>query len=266
MATLLNNQAVASRADIAQAINSALGKFAGVANDVTEAREAFMAESATAIGEREKLLRELASKAHAGKWSGDDTAECVKDALKSRNSKSTSISTFAAEIKRACSQSVRANVGNLFDLAREAFDAEAASLAEDKKAPAPLRKAFARYYHAVVQYGFKAAADGRVFADASDFVRFAMDTIRARQIDYKRVKARLDGIRKELQSFADDFPVDGITSCVEFLQSIEVDELRDCVVPKAAPAADDEPEQDDERVSSDDLLEDVLGDMKAQAA
>lgn len=261
---------ISDRSEIRKAINSAFAKFATVDGERVEARDLADGANKRAVGERESIITTLAAAASAGKWSGDDLAEEVADMLKARNAKGTSLATFASEIKHACARNTRGRVADLFRLAHEAWEAESDAIdaAPDFKAkqavPKPMRRAFSRCYHAVVQYAFK--AEDREFSTPADFVRFAMDTLRAREIDYKRVKGRLDNIRKELAEFAKDFPVSGIVDCVEFLASVEADELRQCVEPKPT-AFDNEPERApvSDATSLDEMFGDALGDMKAAA-
>lgn len=237
-----------------------------------------------AIGEREKLLRRLAGVAHAAAWSEDDLGEAVKKAVATHagndKSKKSSLATFASEIKLACHRQVRGHVNDFFDTARDAWDDERTLAADDSEAPEPLRKAWSRMYHVVVQGMMRAAKDGNVIADADALVAFAERTLRERQIDYKRVKARLANITKELRAFHVDFPDDGIGFAIEYLGEIGDDDLKKARarVETPAPDGDDEPLDDIEDVkarddadraapvTTEDLIDDALNDLHAQAA
>jgi hypothetical protein len=79
------------------------------------------------------------------------------------------------------------------------------------------------------------------FAAPADFVKWAEARQRARQIDYAKVFARKEAIAKEIRAFMRDFPVDGLDSAAEFLESVTRAELEACVKPQPVV----EPDQDD---------------------
>lgn len=267
-------------ADIQRHISAAFAEFDKV--DAARKLAKSDADLATdaAIGEREKKLRSLAAIAHKAAWSEDDTTEAVKKAIElhagNDKSKKSSLSTFASEIKLACGKRVRGHVADMFDLARTAWDDERAAAATDSDAPQPLKKAYSRLYHVVVQGMMRAAKDGwLVPTNAEELNEFALRAIEARRVDYKRVKARLDNIKKELQGFHDDFPVEGIAACIEFLGEVDTDDLKACrdrADAADAAKADEpehvEPEQEDEAEpqTAGDMLEDALRDQLACAA
>lgn len=266
-----------SVADITRQISAAFAEF----DKSDSARKLAVQDAKTAgdatIGAREKLLRSVASVAHRAAWSDDDTAEAVKKAVEQHagndKSKKSSLSTFASEIKLASSKRVRGRVAEMFDLAREAWELE--QLDDSEGAPKPLRKAFSRMYHVVVQGMMRAAKDGRPVPTTTDeLADFAQATLDARRIDTKRVKARLDNIRKELQSFTADFgAVDGLAECIEFMGDISESDLKAAwerksqgdaqPAPAPEPEQEDEPDDESEPQSANELLEDALRDMTA---
>lgn len=258
--------------DYKLAVTQALAMAGSAILDASDARSAANAESAKALNSRETIITRLANAAKAGGWSSDDLADTVKDVLKARNATKGAVAQFASEIKRACTARVRPHVEDLFKLAREAFDTEgeevaAAQEAGEKKPATPLRRAFSRSYHAAVA-AFKSVGDGeRDFRISEDFVEFANHVIRTRETNYNNVHKRLTKIRDELRAFHDDFPLDGIDACVEFLSAIKAADLKACVdaspAPAAHPAAEqDEPEQEPVEGASD-ILADINSDLSA---
>jgi len=267
---------LADRAAITTAVQQAISRYASAASDASAAFKASRDENERAIGEREAVLTELAALADAGKWSGDDLDAAVSTVLKNRNGDTASISTFGSEIKRCCRVAVRAYIPRYFKLAREAWDAEGEMIKNAPKGtgtvapPKPLREAFARCYHLVVNYLAKEAADGRYYATAGELNLYAIKVLRDREIDPVRVLKRLAAIRKELSSFAADFPIEGITDCIEYLKDVSAADVKACAArahtrdvdpgtPEPAPVANEpEPAQ-----GPSELLNDALRDMNA---
>lgn len=257
------------------AVTQALSMAASAIGDAATAKDAAVAESAKALNARETVIVRLANAAKLGGWSSDDLADTVKDVLRARNATKGAVAVFASEIKRACSSRVRPHVEDLFKLAREAFDTEAEEVAAaqeagEKRPATPCRKAFSRSYHAAIA-AFKAVGDGtRDFRESEDFVEYANHVLREREINYNNVHKRLMKIRDELRAFHDDFPLDGIEGCVEFLGEITKEDLKACVsaTPAPQPAADDaaEPEQDEPAEGASDILADINDDLNSKLA
>jgi hypothetical protein len=258
--------------DISRIVGSYLKEFDAADGKRKLARADADTATENAIGERERILRVVAAIAHKAAWSEDDTTEAVKKAIElhagNDKSKKSSLSTFASEIKLACGKRVRAQVGTIFDLARVAWDAEQLDDSED--APRPLKKAFSRMYH-TAQAVMRAAKESQpVPATTDELADFAIRTLEARRVDYKRVKARLDAIKKELQGFYDDFPVEGIGACLEFLGEVDTDDLKACRDRADQPERDAPAPQDDDSgedapapQSSEEMLRDALADQIA---
>lgn len=260
--------------DYKLAVTQALSMASTAIGDATDARANANAESAKALNSRETIITRLANAAKVGGWSSDDLADTVKDVLKARNATKGAVAQFASEIKRACTARVRPHVEDLFKLAREAFETEgeevaAAQEAGEKKPATPLRRAFSRSYHAAIA-AFKSVGDGeRDFRISEDFVEFANHVIRTRETNYNNVHKRLMKIRDELRAFHDDFPLDGIDGCVEFLGEIKAADLKACVDASPAPAQpaaeQDEPEQEPVEGASD-ILSEINDDLSRLAA
>lgn len=258
------------------AVSQALAMAASAIGDAATARDASVAESAKALNSRETIIVRLANAAHVGKWSSDDLADTLKDALKARNATKGAVAVFASEIKRACSARVRPHVGDLFRLAREAFDTEADEVAAaveagEKRPATPCRKAFSRHYHAAVA-AFKAVGDGeRDFREREDFVEFANHVIRTRETNYNNVHKQLMRMRDQLRAFHDDFPVDGIDACVEFLTAVTLDDLKACVTKQPAPATPapeetEEPSDEEIAEGASDILDEINQDLTSKLA
>jgi hypothetical protein len=261
MADLPNNK-TASVEDVKRLVAGAFNSVHAVDATRSDARESANSASQAATGEREHLLVTLSDAALTQQWDGILLEQGVDAAKAARNNqKDTSINTFASEIKRACHPSVRAHVSEFFTLADAAWEADGET--DDK----PLRKAFARKYHMVVGAMFNAAIAGDAPTNETTLRDMAQSVIRERERDYTKTHGRLQAIRKQLLDFAKDFPVDGITACVEFLGEITKDELKACVQPKAAPteapAPASEPEALEGVVDTDDLLAGVNADLAA---
>lgn len=240
-------RAAIAQANVADADRSA-------ANDVyTAARE----ESASV---RVKALITVSDAAFRAKWESEliETAvEAVKAEFNPKDGKkNTSVNTFASELRNAMRPGIRGHVGEMFDVAALAWGAEAD--ADDK----PLREAFKRRYHMVVGKMFALAQAGEAW-HATALHDAAMAVIRERELDYTKVHGRLKAIRAQLEAFAKDFPVEGITACVEFLGEVDVKDLKACVKPepKAAPEPKVEPAPKAEQTVPS--LDDAMADMMA---
>jgi hypothetical protein len=279
MSNLPNTQATGNgaqpkhegKAEIEHHVRQALSKIASKADDVSAAREQYDTEREDAIGEREAIITTLAQAAIAGSWEGDDIDTAVKAVLDSRNdNKSPSVKTFASEVKRCCRATVRGHIANYFKIAHAAWDAEGAQEGDGVK---PLRKAFSRCYHLVVTNLAKEGNDNRRYYETEqDLVNFALRTLRDREIDYTRVSKRLKAIVKELRAFHADFPVEGIQTCVEYLDEVTADELKSCnpsnqykpdttPTPASEPEVASEPEPEDDELDASDPVEDALRGM-----
>ncbi len=229
------------------------------------ARDMLTDASQSATNAREDALLALAAAATAGQWSKYEIDEGCAKAIERRNSKDNTIATFASEIKLACHPSVRAKLPTLRQCVTDAWDAEAAAYKADKKLPRPIAKAFSRKYHAL-RACMKEVSEGREFAGTSAIVQFAV--ARDPDLDHVRVAKRLQAIRKALQEFYADFPVEGLRDCDEFLAEIGKTELEAARKAKLegvnAPAPEaSEPETVEPAQGVSDLLDEALQDMGA---
>lgn len=216
------------KSQIERAVQHAIAKASGAIQTAQDARDLAKSENDKALGARAQAIVGFANAAAQDGWASDDVQDAIKAALNARNSKNSTVNTFAGELRLAARREVRGHVARFFQTATAAFadeDARAAAAKEAKQpVDTPLRTAFSRAYHAAMAMA-RAAADGKII-DAGALTEFALATIHARQINFKRVKARLDNIRKELAGFHADFPVDDIEACVELLGTIGEGDLK----------------------------------------
>lgn len=256
----------ASVEDVKRVVSQAFNSVKARDDDRGDANKALTEASQSATNEREAQLVRIAGVALSQSWDGTLTEMGVDAAKAARNNqKDNSINTFANELKRACHPTVRGSIGDMFALAGEAWDAEKG--AEDK----PLHVAFKRKYHLVVGAMFSAAIAGTPMADQSALIEAALAVIRERERDYTMVAKRLKAIRDQLDKFAQDFPLDGITACVEFLDEVKVEDLRECVKPSspmvAAPGVSPKPATEPEPIGgASDILSEINDDLSRLAA
>jgi len=112
------------------------------------------------------------------------------------------------------------------------------------------------------------AERGRVFSAPSEVVKWAVAN--NPDIDYEKVHKRLRAIRGQLDAFAKDFPVEGLTTCVEFLDEIDADELKasrePAPVATAVPEPAREPEPEAASKPREAALDDALSEIYGEAA
>lgn len=277
--------------DIARQIRGAVLPILAADADTKEAKDAAQNASQAGVSLRESIMVSLAALSQKGQWSEREVSTAAAKAAAGQNDKATAqtITTFVGECKRAMKPMVRAHVPMLIDLRDAAWDAETEAWNLDKtNAPTPLRKAFKRKYHMLIQL-FDQAEQGNVFEDTASVIAFA--ETRDPALDYKAVKKRLDTIRKTLAQFYHDFPVDDIQLCVDTLNEVtdkalkasrdegtvpvkatpvvtppittraerkEIEELYDQAM--SEPAVEPEEPEEGEEVEED-ILGDVLGEV-----
>lgn len=210
-------------AEIANTIRAALSPIIDADAVKADAQSEFQAAVADATGTRLSVIVALANASRMGAWTQSEIATAVVAAGKVGNAAlPKSVATFVAEAKRAMSPKVRDYAPAIVGVVGIAWEAEGE---QDKDAPRPLRKAFKRQYHCVLQ-AFGLAEDGTVLRETTD----VLDWARARDpdLDYGKVYDRLQAIRKELTAFAADFPVDGFVEVDAFLSEITKERLKAC--------------------------------------
>lgn len=137
--------------------------------------------------------------------------------------KEKAMATFIGQATLAMKPKVRGYVQAMVHVRDMAWDAEDLALQEDKTAPKPLHKAFARRYHCLFAM-FKLADEGRVIETPRELIMVAHE--RDPDFDIEKVEKRLKAIAKELHGFWQDWPVDDIQSCIEVLNDIKTKELK----------------------------------------
>lgn len=147
-------------------------------------------------GTREDLYVSLAKASAAHKWTKPDIAKAVTAAAKAgtNTAKDKAIQSFATDARIVMDPAVCAQVEHIRTLKDSAWDAEAA----DKDAGTPLKDAFARRQHALIEC-VKAARDGTKLADEADIVNLAQYVVWKRSVDpkvaHKEVTKALENLR-----------------------------------------------------------------------
>jgi hypothetical protein len=99
-----------------------------------------------------------------------------------------------------------------------------------------------------------------VFTEAADLVSYAVTC--DPDLDYAKVAKRLASIRAQLDSFAKDFPVSGISDCADFLKDITEKDLKvSREQPQVATSAPVEPSVETPEIDADRLLDEALGNL-----
>lgn len=241
--------------------------------DVTakQAREAAQAASMGHTLNREGIMVTLANLSMNNQWSASDVKNAARVAagLSTKIEAEKSVATFIGEATKAMLPNVRSHVPSLVHIRDLAWDAETLAKAEDTEAPTPLRKAFSRGYHCLMQM-MKLAEEGRVIDTVPELLAFAAE--RDPDLNTERVMKRLAGIRKHLEAFYHDFPVDDIQVCVDALNEITEKQLKACqptqkpttVVVVKQPKLHVEPENlevDDDAEIADQEPEDIFQEL-----
>lgn len=255
---------------VSDVVTSAFAAVATKDEDRRGAKEVLTAASDDAVSTREGLLVTLANISASEKWELDDIDNGVKAALKGRNSKDTSINTFAGEIKRACHPHARDCVSSLRELAQNVWDQELAT--EDKSAPRPLRVAFVRRYHMLQQMISRCIEDEQVLETPADVVEWAISLDPAK--DPKKAFKRCKALITQIQAMSDEFPDIGqLRACVEELTTVKKrdfeneqpkSQVKPAAVRKAAPKALEETIDAEEitpAMGVSDLLDEALRDI-----
>lgn len=242
-------------------VRSAVAKVNVADGDRSAASDVLKTAQTDSNSARETALIEVSEAAAQHKWEGDHVEaaiEAVKAEHNTGDKKNTSVNTFASQLRNAMRPGVRGKVRQMFATAETAWEADA----KDKT----LRQAFVRKYHMVVGHMFNAAQRGDELTAVS-LNEAGLTILRERELDYTAVDKRLKAISAQLAAFAKDFPLEGITACVEFLGEVNVKDLKACVTRAAQPApADEQVEEDHTPQNTGDLLEDALKDLSAMAA
>lgn len=264
--------------DIVRQIRGAALPFLGSDATSKDAREASQQASQAHTLNREEIMVALAELSMQGQWSAGDVKTAARTAagLSTRVESEKALATFIGEASKAMLPKVRSHVPNLVHVRDLAWEAEKLAYAEDKDSPTPLRKAFSRGYHCLMQM-MVLAENGRVIENVSELMEWAAE--RDPDLDIEKVKKRLKSIRDTLAAFYSDWPVDDIQVCMQALDEVsegslkasragiasaaearmQAHPLRDLPKPTLVEDTSEEPEAEDapEETTSD-ILEDIL--------
>src|ERR1700733_4864872 len=139
--------------DIARQIRGATTPLFATTSGKQDAKDLLTDASQADTALREKIMVAVASLSQVGQWTIPEiNAAAAKAAAMSADTKADkAVATFIGETKRAMNPKVRAFVPDLIELRDTTWQSETEQRAMDKDAPTPLRKAFVRQYHMMVQ-------------------------------------------------------------------------------------------------------------------
>jgi len=216
--------------DIVRQIRGTALPFLGAYDEASDARDASQAAANRLTSSREGIMSALADLSMKGQWSAGEVKAASKIAADaSRNETESALATFIAETRKAMSPKVRMHVDALISVRDKAWEAEKLAYNEDKTTPTPLRKAFSRGYHCLMQM-MGEAEEGRIIDNVPALLGLAADKMTAERLDISKVMARLANIQAQLQAFHNDFPVDDLQLCVETMGEITEKALRAALV------------------------------------
>jgi hypothetical protein len=210
--------------DIVRQIRGAAMPFLAANIDAIDAREVSKLAGNQLVSAREGIMVALADLSMKGQWTAGEvkTASHTAAGL-SNNETEKALSTFISETRKAMSPKVRMHVDVLISVRDKAWEAEKLAYAEDKDTPTPLRKAFSRGYHCLMQM-MGEAEEGRVIDNVPALMGFAAE--RDPDLDIAKVQKRLASISTMLAGFHRDWPVADIQLCVDTLNEVTEKALR----------------------------------------
>ena len=204
--------------DIVRQIRGTALPFLDANTAKEEASDAARAASDHLTSSREGIMVALADLSMKGQWSAGEVKAASKAAADlSNNETEKSLATFIHETRKAMSPKVRMHVDALISIRDKAWEAEKLAYTEDKTTPTPLRKAFSRGYHCLMQM-MGEAEEGRVIDNVPALLGLAAE--RDPDLDISKVMKRLQAIQAQLQAFHNDWPVDDLQLCVETMSEI----------------------------------------------
>ena len=210
--------------DIVRQIRGAALPFLGANEAHIDARTAAQAATNNVTNAREGIMVALADLSMKGQWTAGEVKTAAHTAAGlSNNETEKALATFIGETRKAMSPKVRMHVDTLISVRDKAWEAEKLAYNEDKTTPTPLRKAFSRGYHCLMQM-MGEAEEGRIIDNVPALLGFAIE--RDPDLDISKVMKRLQGIQSQLQAFHNDFPVDDLQLCVETMGEITEKALR----------------------------------------
>jgi hypothetical protein len=192
-------------------------------NALTEAKDG-------SVNARELVMGNLAGLASQGDWTEQEiNLAAVLMGKQSNAELPKAVATFVGEAKRAMHPAVRDDFANLVGVRNEAWEAEELARTIDKKAPQPVKKAFARKYHLLITL-LGEAAKGNWLTTTDEVVTFAQ--ARDPDIDADKAMKALTKLREQLATIAANFPDVDLTAAADMLAKV--------VTPKQLQEARDE--------------------------
>jgi hypothetical protein len=214
---------------IANAIRAALEPMTSADALRDEANEALNGAKLEAVNARELVMGKLAELAGQGAWTTQEIDVAAVVMAKQSNAElPKSIATFVGEAKRAMHPDVRDEFANILEVRNEAWDAEELARSIDKKAPSPIKKAFARKYHVLITL-LGEAAKGHWLTTVDEVTAFAQ--ARDPDVDADKALKALTKLREQLATIAANFPDADVVSAADMLTKIvtakQLQEARD---------------------------------------
>jgi hypothetical protein len=212
--------------DIAAQIRGACSAILDTQEGIITQQDALNATRDDNRSVRLQAMVAVADMSASGKWfPGEITAAC-KHAAESGNRQdkaAKSLATFISEMKNCADPKVRDQFKALVSAVETAWADEAQAVKMDENAPTPLRKCWARAYHAVSSMARHIKEHGGTYTTAQAIVQFAEDHDPA--FDVKRVHKRMQSLVTELQAMFREFPHDEIKTAADFLELVKPEDL-----------------------------------------
>lgn len=205
---------------IASTIRGALQDVRDTYDAVGTAKEGVKTAQEGEVNARQVTLVHLAGLALAGGWSGDQIDRACALAISegfANVETPKAIATFIGESKHAMNPNVRGIVGQLITLRDNAWEHEELLSVGDKAAPRPIKAAFSRKYHLMIEL-FKQAREGVVMTTVEDVI--AHCEARNPALDPKKVFKEIEAIVGKLTTIRGNFALDELRAAIENLQDI----------------------------------------------
>jgi hypothetical protein len=224
---------------IANAIRAALEPMTSADALRDEANETLNGAKTGAVNAREQVMSNLADLASQGDWTEQEiNLAAVLMGKQSNAELPKAVATFVGEAKRAMHPAVRDDFANLRTVRDEAWETEELARTIDKKAPQPIKKAFARKYHLLITL-LGEAAKGNWLTTTAEIVAFA--EVRDPDIDADKAIKALTKLREQLATIAANFPDVDLVAAQDMLAKIvtakQLQEARDELLGVNQPVA-----------------------------
>lgn len=174
------------------------------------------------------VVEELAKLSHAQNWTLKEIKSAIKIASKASNAPkedkaAASVKTLRSEMKLFCDPEIRADVPDLIEFCKAAWDEEDLALAADKDAATPVRKLFSRKYKLVLGIARAVKNDDASFGSHEDIADYCEEN--DPDEDAEKVAKRLERMTDQLQEIFDEFHNQDISACLDYLREIEAKDL-----------------------------------------